>query len=287
MNRWVMIIFITFFFPSQSFAVSIDEESLWSRLEFSGSIAQHMESIKIAKQNLSLVEKILFYSDMKRFNGPARFNCLTVLREACEDGLISVDHFFKITFRLYKEIEQISNPKKLKESRNDIFAAWANLYDHPRFPIKKQTSGFSILLSFLSSSGLINDQTFVSWLQNEIATISNSLNENQTEPNKKNAASQISNLISELERKRGTSLSEDTFKILNLYLKNLVENILYKPNLPSGPTSNITPKVQNSSGKPMPVFVPANDYKKNVNFKTGESDQFISIEQWKKMNEKK
>jgi hypothetical protein len=209
---------------ASSSSYGIDRETLWSRLEFSGSNSQHNETIKIAKQNLGLVEEILFLSDMQKYNGPARFNSLVVLRESCEEGLITQEHFFDVCLRLYGQINTIANPKRLESSKNQIKGQLANFAEQAHVPLPQQVSGFSSLSSSLFKASLIRNQGLLNSLNQKIANAQKSL-EKRNPAAKSSAVNQIQATINELNAQRGNGIAEDAYLILSAYCRNLINKI--------------------------------------------------------------
>lgn len=204
---------------------AIDRETLWSKLEFPGSSpGGYIETVKIAKQNLGLVEEILFLSDMQRDNGPARFCSLSILRQACEEGLITQEHFFDVCLRLYGQINSIAHPKRLESSKNQIKGQLANFAEQAHFPLSQQVSGFSSLSSSLFAANLIKNQGLLTSLNQKIANAQKGL-EKKNSAAKSSAVNQVQAAINELNAQRGKGIAEDGYLILSVYCQNLINKI--------------------------------------------------------------
>lgn len=222
--------FKAFFVFAAVFAISntsfaIDRETLWSKLEFPGSApGGYIETIKLAKQNIGLVEEILFLSDMQRDNGPARFCSLSILRQACEEGLITQGHFFDVCVRLYGQINTIAHPKRLESSKNQIKGQLANFAVQANFPLSQQVSGFTSLSSSLFKAGLIKNQGLLNSLNQKIENAQKGL-EKKSPAAKASATNQVQAAINELSAQRGQGVTEDAYLILSVYCQNIINKI--------------------------------------------------------------
>lgn len=218
----VLLVSLVALFPASSYGITKDQ--LWSKLQFPFSNAEEIETFKVAKQNLNMVEEILFSRDIPKDNGPARFNSMVVLREACEEGLITQGHFFDVLFRLYSQINFIAHPKRLEDSKSQIIGELANFAEQAHIPVSISFSGFFSLSSSMVKGSLIKNQGILTSLNQKIANAQKSL-EKKDPAARSSATNQIQAAVNELTAQRGQGVTEDAFQILSAYCQNLINKI--------------------------------------------------------------
>jgi len=221
MKFFVFFTSFSFLFISLSFA--IDRETLWTKLNFPSSLAEMREMDRVARQNLGMVEEILFFSDMQRDSSCARDNALQILKECSEKGLITKEHFFEIILRLYGQINTIAHPTRVEDSKNNIKGAMAS-YGRANLPLASNFSAFPSLTNSLSSAGFIKNQGILNSLNQKISNAKDILDKRG--PDAKNTAiKKVQAAINELSAQRGNGVSEDGYQILSGYCQNLITKI--------------------------------------------------------------
>jgi hypothetical protein len=201
---------------------AIDAHTLWSKLNFPDP--NFMQTRQLALQNPSLLEEILFYSDMQQFSGPARANSLELLDECADTGRITQAHFFDLTLRLYNQIGSIAHPSRLNSSKSHIKGVLACFGNKPNYPISQQFTGFSTLMNSMSTAGLIRNNGIINSLNKKIENAKKSL-EKKNNNAKKTAINHIEAAVHELNAQRGNQITEDAHKILTQYCQNLITKI--------------------------------------------------------------
>jgi hypothetical protein len=218
--KFFFIAIIAVLYASSVYA--IDARTLWTKLNFPDP--NFMQTRQLALQNPSLLEEIMFYSDMNGDTSGARFNCLRILKECGEKGIITSAHFFDVCFRLYNQMPSIAHPSRLNDSKNYVKGTVANFMNQVTFPISKQFSGFSTLLNSMSTAGLIRNNGIINSLNQKIANAKKSL-EKKNNNAKKTAINHIEAAVHELNAQRGNQITEDAHKILTQYCQNLITKI--------------------------------------------------------------
>lgn len=219
-NKWFLSVVISILCSSNAFA--IDAHTLWTKLNFPDP--NFMQTRRLALQNPNLLENIVFYSDMNGDTSGARFNCLQLLKECGEKGIITPAHFFDISFRLYNQMASIAHPSRLNDSKNYVKGAVASFLSQEAFPIAQQFTGFSTLMNSMSTAGLIRNNGIINSLNQKIDNAKKSL-EKKNNNAKKTAINHIEAAINELNAQRGNQISEDAHKILSQYCQNLISKI--------------------------------------------------------------
>lgn len=217
----VFLVSFSFFLSLPSFA--IDRETLWAKLNFLSSLAEIRETNLAARQNLGLVEEILFFSDMQRHNGPARDNALEILKECSENGQITKEHFFSVVLRLLNQITTIAHPTVLEDSKDHIKGVLTS-FGISKFSLTNQFSAFPSLANSLSSGGFIKNQGILNSLNQKISNAQKSVEQKGVDA-KSSAVNQIEAAINELNAQRGQGVTEDCYQILSGYCKNLITKI--------------------------------------------------------------
>ena len=222
----LMVLTIISIFSNATYA--IDKETLWTRLSHSVSNAQYDETFRIAKQNLGLIEEIFFLSDFVKNNNAARVGCIQILRESCEEGLITQEHFFEIFLRLYNQLNTIALPEHIRGMQRMLTAQMGAFAHEPSFPVSQQFSGFTSLTAALFKAGLIKNQGILNSLNQKISNAQKSL-EKKDSAAKTSAANQIQAAINELDAQKGKGISEDGYEALSRYCRHLITKIQNTP----------------------------------------------------------
>ncbi len=214
----LLFLLVGFCIFTYSTSFAIDKETLWTKLTYS----QNAETEEIARQNLSLVEEIVFLSDMQRFNGGARDNGLQVLRRATITGLMTPTKYFGILLRLFNQATSVAHPTRVEDLKKMITGQLATFGRN--VPLTSNFTTFSVLANSLSSDGFVKNQGILNSLNQKISNAQQSFEKKG--PNaKQTAVNQVEAAINELNAQSGKGITEDGCQILSGYCKNLITKI--------------------------------------------------------------
>lgn len=216
------IISLVFLMPSWS----IDKETLRNMMNNPVSTGGMRQMEAAAWPNISLVEEILFFSDMKEDNGTARDNGLAILRRSAEEGVnYTKERYFDTLLRLYNQATTVVHPTDLEDTKKMIKAQLASfgLVSSTR-PLSFSFSSFPSLANSMSIAGFIKNQGILNSLNQKISNAKDILDKKG--PDAKNTAiNKIQAAINELDAQRGNHITEDGYQILSGCCKNLITKI--------------------------------------------------------------
>jgi hypothetical protein len=217
----VLLLFYTI--SSFSPVYSIDLETLRCKLNYTCTIADITEAKKLAIQNMSLTEQILFLNDTSsRNNGTARCNIIQILRRCAINGTISQSHFFDLILRLYNQITSIALAKTVELEKGDIKGVLTSIGNDA--PLATNFSTFPVMANSLTTSGFIKNQGILNSLTQKIANAKDILDKKGADA-KNTAINKIQAAINELDAQRGKHITEDGYQILSGYCRNLIAKI--------------------------------------------------------------
>lgn len=201
---------------------AIDMETLRNKLNYCSSVEKFKEAEKIARQNISLIDEVIFFSDLTSYNGTARGNAIEILQNCAEDGLISQQRYFDTLLRLLANINNVVNPKRLEMEKGFVKGHVASFGDER--PAAVQYAGFSPMLNSLLSAGLIKNHGIMNSLSQKVEGAKAALDKGGQNA-KDTAVNRIQAAINELDAQRGKHVTEDGYQIISGYCNLLIRRI--------------------------------------------------------------
>lgn len=225
-NIFFLISFLSLLFVNSVY--SLDKESLWSLLTFADTPELTLNAQKIAIENSSTLEEILFISDNEKDNSIAREQSLILLLGCSLNGRISKESFFNDVFRLLSQAPNFIHSSRIENEKHLIATVLGNYgFD----PISKTSllsipENFSCLLLTLDSmfsNGLIKNEGISKSLRSKI---SNAKELFEKKPNSKAPIiNKIQAAVNEAEAQRGKHLTEEACLMFSANCKNLIIQI--------------------------------------------------------------
>lgn len=214
-----------FLFISSNSSLAIDKENLRRMFNYpSSNDFQTREAA--ARQNIGILEEIVFVSDMQGDNSCAREGILMVLRHYAEGGVIyTQEKYFAILLRLYNQVASVVHPKRLENEKNMIKGQLSSfgLVSSTK-PLSFSFSTFPSLVNSLLSAGFIKNQGIQNSLNQKISNAKDLLDKRSPDA-KTTAVNKVQAAIQELDAQRGKGVSEDGYQILSACCKNLITKI--------------------------------------------------------------
>ncbi|MEK7801233.1 MAG: hypothetical protein AAB276_02155 [Pseudomonadota bacterium] len=214
-----------FLFLSSNVSLAIDKENLRRMFNYPSS-NDFPTREAAARQNIGLLEEIVFISDMQGDNWCAREGILMVLRHYAEVGAIyTKEKYFDILLRLYNQAAAVAHPKRLENTKNMIKGQLSSfgLVSSTK-PLSFSFSAFPSLANSMSTAGFIKNQGILNSLNQKISNAKDILDKKGADA-KTTAINKVQAAINELDAQRGKHITEDGYQILSGYCKNLITKI--------------------------------------------------------------
>lgn len=179
-----------------------------------------------ARQNIGMIEEIVFFSDMVDDNSCARENILALLRYYAEGGTIyTKEKYFDILLRLYNQVTTVVHPIHLEDTKNLIKGQLSSFgLVSSKSPLSFSFSAFPALTNSMMAAGFIKNQGLQNSLTQKVANAKETM-EKRGPDSKNTAVNKVQAALNELDAQRGKGISEDGYQILSACCKNLITKI--------------------------------------------------------------